>query len=76
MKTPAQNFGNDRISDMEVFDKMSRRIQWFQNEFSHSLSPEPTDVSSSRSLRAKADGSVSSSIAVHAAGRRWLSFFR
>ena len=35
------------------------------NDFSHSLSPEPTDV-----------GAVRSAIAVHVTSRRWLSFFR
>ena len=39
-------------------------------------SPEPTAVLSVRSFGAKADGAVSSAVAVHVAGRRWLSFFR
>jgi hypothetical protein len=65
VKTPATKLGNDQILDMENFDEMSRRIRWSKNEFSHSLSPEPTAV-----------GAVSSAIAVHVASRRWLSFFR
>jgi len=65
VKTPAQNFGNDRISDMEAFDKMNRRIQWFKNEFLHSLSPEPLT----------AVGHRSSAVAAYVVSRRWLSFF-
>jgi len=65
VKTPAQNFGNNRISDMETFDKMSRRIQWFQNEFSHSLSPEPTPVGAGRSASR-----------VTVSDSAWLSYFR
>ena len=42
VKTPALNFGNDQILVMRNFDKMSRRIRWSVNEFSHSLSLEPT----------------------------------
>ena len=37
VKTRAPNFGNDPILVMRNFDKMSRRIQWSENEFSHSL---------------------------------------
>jgi hypothetical protein len=47
-----------------------------ENEFSHRLSPEPTAVLSRHSFGAKADGAVSSAVAVHAASRRWLSFLR
>ena len=42
VKTPAPNFGNDPIFVMTNFDEMSRRIRWSENEFSHSLSLEPT----------------------------------
>jgi hypothetical protein len=42
VKSIGAKFGNDQISDMENFDEMSRRIEWSKNEFSHSLSPEPT----------------------------------
>jgi hypothetical protein len=60
---------------MTHFDEMGRRIGWSENEFSRSLSPEPTAV-----------GAVSSAVpppfyfgatgAVHVASRLWLSFFR
>ena len=39
-------------------------------------SPEPTAVSSSRSLRVQADGAVSSAVAVTVARKAWLSFLR
>ena len=39
------------------------------------LSPEPTAVLSAIAL-AEADGAVRSAVAVPAASRRWLSFFR
>jgi hypothetical protein len=32
---------------MTHFDEMSRRIQWSKIEFSHSLSPEPTPITTS-----------------------------
>ena len=63
VKTNGDRFGNDPFCDMGNFDKMSRRIRWSKNEFSHSLSPEPTAV-----------GVVSSAVAVHVASWRWLSF--
>ena len=44
VKTPALNFGNDPISVMRNVVEMSRRIQWSENEFSHSLSLEPTPI--------------------------------
>jgi hypothetical protein len=50
---------------MENFDEVSRRIEWSKNEFSHSLSPEPTAVGAGRSA-----------VAVHVKSRRWLSFLR
>jgi hypothetical protein len=65
VKSVGVKFGNDQIFVMENFDEVSRRIEWSQNEFSHSLSPEPTAV-----------GPFSSAVAVHVAGRRWLSFLR
>ena len=65
VKSVGVKFGNDQIFDMENFDKVSRRIEWSKNEFSHSLSPEPTAV-----------GRFSSAFAVHVASRRWLSFLR
>jgi ankyrin repeat protein len=34
---------------MTHFDETSRRIRWSENEFSHSLSPEPTAVGAGRS---------------------------
>jgi hypothetical protein len=42
VKTVLRKFGNDQFLDMVNFDEMSWRIQWSKNEFSHSLSPEPT----------------------------------
>jgi hypothetical protein len=45
----------------QKFDRYRISLRYF----SHSLSPEPTAV-----------GAVSSAVAVHVAGRRWLSFFR
>lgn len=36
--------GNDQIFDMTNVDEMNRRIQWSENEFSHSLSLQPTPV--------------------------------
>jgi hypothetical protein len=65
VKSADMKFGNDQIFDMTNFDESSRWMEWSKNEFSHSLSLEPTAV-----------GAVSSAVAVHAAGRRWLSFFR
>ena len=76
VKSVGVKFGNDQIFDMGNVDEMSRRIRWFENEFSHRLSPEPTAVSSSRSFGAKADGACRSAVAVHVAGRRRLSFLR
>jgi len=85
VKTPAQNFGNDRISDMEAFDKMSRRIQWFKNEFLHSLSPEPTTVGAGSWRFQRCHELVAPketfaartviAVAVHVASRRWLGFY-
>ena len=65
MKRVGVKFGNDQIFDMENFDEVSRRIEWSKNEFSHSLSLEPTAV-----------GACSSAVAVPVASRRWLSFLR
>jgi hypothetical protein len=65
VKRVGVKFGNDQIFDMENFDEVSRRIEWSKNEFSHSLSPEPTAV-----------GAVSSAVAVRVTSRRWLSFLR
>ena len=62
VKTPALNFGNDQILVMRNFVKMSKRIRWSENEFSHSLSLEPTPV-----------GAVSSAFAVHVTRPAWLS---
>jgi len=62
VKTPGCKSGNDPILVMEHFDEMSRRIRWSKNEFSQSLSPEPTAV-----------GACRSAVAVHATSRRWLS---
>ena len=44
VKTPMMKIGNDQIFVVAKFDEMRRRIQWSENEFSHSLSPEPTVV--------------------------------
>ena len=44
VKTPDTKFGNDQIFDMGNFGEMSRRIQWLENEFSHSLALEPTAI--------------------------------
>jgi hypothetical protein len=65
VKSADEKFGNDQILEMENFYEMSRRIRWSENEFSHSLSPEPTAV-----------GACRSAVAVHAASRRWFSFLR
>jgi hypothetical protein len=65
VKSADMKFGNDQIFDMTNFDESSRWMEWSKNEFSHSLSPEPTAV-----------GACSSAIAVHVARRRWLSFLR
>jgi hypothetical protein len=46
--------------DFVVFMKLTRDFSTWPNK-----SPEPTAV-----------GAVSSAVAVHAASRRWLSFFR
>jgi hypothetical protein len=62
VKNIGVKFGNDQILDMENFEETSRRIAWSKKEFSHSLSPEPT--------------AVTALVAIHAASRRWLSFFR
>jgi hypothetical protein len=65
VKTASSKCGNDQFFDMQSLVEMSRRMQWSKNEFSHSLSPEPTAV-----------GAGSSAVAVHIASRRWFSFFR
>jgi hypothetical protein len=65
VKTADANFGNDQICGLANFGEMARRIQWSKNEFSHSLSPEPTAVGAGRSA-----------VAVYVTGRRWLSFLR
>ena len=57
MKTPALNFGNDQILVMRNFVKMSRRIRWSENEFSHSLSLEPTGVDALSSAASRVAGS-------------------
>jgi hypothetical protein len=44
VKTVLRKFGNDQFRDMRCVVEMSRRIQWSKNEFSHSLSPEPTPI--------------------------------
>ena len=62
VKSGDTEFGNDPIYDMTHFDEMSRWMGWSKNEFSHSLSPEPT--------------AVGAAVAIHTASRRWLSFFR
>ena len=62
VKTPESKFGNDQIFDRANFDEMSRRIQWSENEFLHSLSLEPTGVgavsSAARFTSRVAGGSV------------------
>jgi hypothetical protein len=65
VKTVSRKFGNDQFFDMKNFAEMSRRIQWSKNEFSHSLSPEPTPI-----------GRRSSAVAVNIADTARLSFFR
>jgi len=62
VKTPGCKSGNDPILVMEHFDETRRRIRWSKNEFSQSLSPEPTAV-----------GACRSAVAVLATSRRWLS---
>jgi hypothetical protein len=69
VKTVLRKAGNDQFFDMGNVVKMSRRIGWSENEFSHRLAPEPTAVPSSRSFGAQADGAGSSAVAIHAASR-------
>ena len=64
VKTPAPNFGNDQILVMSNFDKMSRRIQWSENEFSHSLNTF---------TGANAVGVGGSAVAVHVPRPAWFS---
>ena len=45
VKTPGAKFGNDPIFAVSDFDEMSRRIEWSEIEFSHSLAlqrPRPS----------------------------------
>jgi hypothetical protein len=65
VKTVLRKVGNDQFFDMGNVVKISRRIGWSENEFSHRLSPEPTAVGAGRSA-----------VAVHVASRRWFSFLR
>ena len=37
VKTPVSKFGNDQILAVSDFDERSRRIEWSEIEFSHSL---------------------------------------
>jgi len=53
---------------MSNFDEMSRRIQWSEIEFSHSLSPEPTTDAAS--------GLRLSGLVCHDLNRLRLSFLR
>jgi hypothetical protein len=50
---------------MTHFDETSRWMEWLKNEFSHSLSPEPTPV-----------GAGSSAARFTVFVPAWLSFFR
>jgi hypothetical protein len=68
VKSTDMKFGNDQIFGTRHFDETSRWIGWSKNEFSHSLSPEPTAVG--------AVSSVPHCGTVHVVGRRWLSFLR
>jgi hypothetical protein len=52
VKSVLSKFGNDQILGMENFDEMSRHIQWMENEFSHSLSPEPSAVAAAVAIPA------------------------
>src|SRR5208283_6083846 len=62
VKSADMKFGNDQIFAVRHFDGSGRWMGWSKNEFSHSLSPEPTAV-----------GACRSAVAVHVASRRWLS---
>ena len=42
VKTPGVKFGNDPIFAVSDFDEMSRRIEWSEIEFSHSLALQRT----------------------------------
>jgi hypothetical protein len=42
VKSADMKFGNDQIFDMTNFDETSRWMGWSKNEFSHSLTLEPT----------------------------------
>jgi hypothetical protein len=67
VKSVSSKFGNDQFFDMKSFVEMSRRIHWFKNEFSHSLSPEPTWLGASV---------FSLSVLLrHVTVPTWLSFF-
>jgi hypothetical protein len=44
VKTVLSKFGNDQFCDMRYVVEVSRRIRWSKNEFSYSLSPEPTPM--------------------------------
>src|ERR1035441_6851563 len=67
VKTVSSKFGNDQFFDMRSFVAMSRRIKWSKNEFSHSLSPEPTAGGAGCH---RATGSADT---VHVASRRCLT---
>jgi len=42
VKTSVSKFGNDQILAVSDFDEMSRRIEWSEIEFSHSLALQRT----------------------------------
>ena len=65
VKSTDTKFGNDHIFDMANFDESSKWIEWSKNEFSHSLSLQPTPV-----------GRLSSAFAVDIIRPAWLSFHR
>jgi hypothetical protein len=44
VKSADMKFSNDQIFDMANFGESSRWMGWLKNEFSHSLSPEPTAI--------------------------------
>jgi hypothetical protein len=56
----------------EAFDETSRWMGWLKNEFSHSLSPEPTTIGRFH-RRQGYNGQASSAFAVDIAHPAWLS---
>ena len=65
-----QTSGNNLTPELNNLRQARRAAAGFNK------SPEPTAVLSRHSFGATADGACCSAVAVHAASRRWLFFFR